>query len=139
MAIARIGKDHFKTEIISNSHSVIADEPTDLGGTGQGSSPSEFLLVALASCTAITLRMYADRKKWSLDKIEVEVNLEKADNKTLFTREALLEGALDEEQRERLLQIANACPVHKTLTNPIEISTKLVDANSSYFMHYRIE
>lgn len=128
MAIARIGKDYFKTEIISNGHSVIADEPTDVGGTDQGSSPSEFLLVALASCTAITLRMYADRKKWALDKIEVEVNLEKGANTILFTREVLLEGTLDNEQRERLLQIANACPVHKILSNPIQISTKLIDA-----------
>lgn len=128
MAIARIGRDHFKTEIISNGHLVIADEPTNGGGTSQGSSPSEFLLVALASCTAITLRMYADRKKWALDKIEVEVNLEKGANTTLFTREVLLEGALDNEQRERLLQIANACPVHKILSNPIQISTKLIDA-----------
>ena len=125
MAIARIGKDHFKTEIISNGHLVIADEPTDLGGTSQGFSPTEFLLAALASCTAITLRMYADRKKWLLDRIQVEVNFEKLDNKTLFTREILLEGALEESQRERLLQIANACPVHKIISNPIEINTRL--------------
>ncbi len=130
MAIARIGHDHFKTEIISNGHSVIADEPTDVGGTSQGSSPSEFLLVALASCTAITLRMYADRKKWPLDKIEVEVNFEKLDSKTSFTREILMEGTIDDSQRQRLLQIANACPVHKILSNPIEINTTLAGAGA---------
>ena len=69
--------------------------------------------------------MYADRKKWLLDRIQVEVNFEKLDNKTLFTREILLEGALEESQRERLLQIANACPVHKIISNPIEINTRL--------------
>jgi putative redox protein len=60
-----------------------------------------------------------------VDKICVEINFEKVDNKTIFNREISLEGALDEEQRKRLLQIANACPVHKTLTNPIEIETVL--------------
>jgi putative redox protein len=126
MAIATIGKDHFRTEIITGAKMVIADESEDLGGTNQGPAPGEFLVVSLASCTAITVRMYADRKKWPLDKISVEVNFEKMDNKTIFSREVSLEGALDEEQRNRLLQIANACPVHKTLTNPIEINTKLV-------------
>ena len=126
MATATIGKDHFRTEIITGAKTVIADEPEELGGTNQGPAPGEFLLVSLASCTAITVRMYADRKKWLLDKISVEVNFEKIDSKTIFTREIKLEGALDDEQRNRLLQIANACPVHKTLTNPIEINTKLI-------------
>ena len=126
MATATIGKDHFRTEIITGTKTVIADEPEELGGTNLGPAPGEFLLVSLASCTAITIRMYADRKKWLLDKISVEVNLEKIDSKTIFTREIKLEGALDDEQRNRLLQIANACPVHKILTNPIEIKTSLV-------------
>jgi putative redox protein len=126
MVTATIGKDRFRTEITAGSKTVIADEPEELGGTDVGPAPGEFLMVSLASCTAITLRMYADRKKWPLEKVTVEVNFEKVDNKTIFTREILLEGQLDEEQRTRLLQIANACPVHKTLTNPIEVETKLV-------------
>ncbi len=127
MAIATIGKEHFRTEIISGAKQVVADEPEELGGTNKGPAPGEFLLISLASCTAITIRMYADRKKWSVEKITVEVDFEKIDNKTVFKRELLLEGDLTEEQRTRLLQIANACPVHKTLTNPIEIETILRD------------
>jgi putative redox protein len=125
MVTATIGKDRFRTEITTGGKTVIADEPEELGGTDVGPAPGEFLMVSLASCTAITLRMYADRKQWPVDKISVEVNFEKVDNKTIFNREISLEGALDDEQRKRLLQIANACPVHKTLTNPIEIQTSL--------------
>lgn len=127
MAIATIGKEHFRTEIISGAKQVVADEPEELGGTNEGPAPGEFLLISLASCTAITIRMYADRKKWPVEKITVEVDFEKIDNKTVFKRELQLEGDLTEEQRTRLLQIANACPVHKTLTNPIEIQTVLRD------------
>jgi putative redox protein len=125
MVTATIGKDDYRTEIVAGNKTVVADEPEELGGSDLGPAPGEFLMISLASCTAITLRMYADRKKWPLDKVVVEVNFEKIDNKTIFSREILLEGALDEEQRNRLLQIANACPVHKTLTNPIEIQSTL--------------
>lgn len=125
MVTATIGTDHFRTEITVGGKMVVADEPEELDGTNQGPAPGEFLLISLASCTAITLRMYADRKKWSLEKIIVEVNFEKVDNKTIFKRKLQLTGELTEEQRTRLLQIANACPVHKTLTNPIEIQTSL--------------
>jgi putative redox protein len=126
MVSATIGTDRFRTEITTGGKTIIADEPEELGGTDLGPAPGEFLLISLASCTAITLRMYADRKKWPLEKIRVEVNFEKIDNKTIFAREILLAGELDDEQRNRLLQIANSCPVHKTLTNPIEIETRLV-------------
>jgi putative redox protein len=126
MVTATIGKDQYRTEIVAGNKTVMADEPEELGGADLAPAPGEFLMISLASCTAITLRMYADRKKWPLDKVVVEVNFEKIDNKTIFKREVLLEGALDDEQRKRLLQIANACPVHKTLTNPIEIETMLI-------------
>jgi putative redox protein len=126
MVTAIIGKDHYRTELITSGKTLVADEPEELGGTNAGPAPGEFLMVSLASCTAITLRMYADRKKWDVSKIKVEVASEKVDNKTLFLREVSLEGNLDEEQRQRLLQIANSCPVHKALSNPIEINTKLI-------------
>jgi putative redox protein len=126
MVTATIGTDRFRTEITTGGKTIIADEPDELGGTDLGPAPGEFLMVSLASCTAITIRMYADRKKWPVEKITVEVNFEKVDNTTIFKRELQLVGDLTEEQRARLLQIANACPVHKTLTNPIEIETKLI-------------
>lgn len=126
MVTAIIGQDHYRTELIASGKTVIADEPEELGGTNAGPAPGEFLMISLASCTAITLRMYADRKKWDVSKIKVEVASEKIDNTTFLKREITLEGSLQEDQRQRLLQIANSCPVHKVLSNPIEISTRLI-------------
>jgi putative redox protein len=125
MVTATIGRDHYKTELITSGHQTIVDEPEELGGTNLGPAPGEFLMISLASCTAITLRMYVDRKKWNVEKIKVEVAFEKAQYKTIFKREISFEGELDDDQRNRLLQIANSCPVHKTLSNPIEIETVL--------------
>jgi putative redox protein len=126
MVSATIYNDHYRTEIITNGKVVVADEPEDLGGTDTGPAPGEFLMISLASCTAITLRMYADRKKWPVERIKVEVNFEKIDQKTIFKRDIALYGDLTEEQQQRLLHIANQCPVHKTLTQPIEITTQLM-------------
>jgi putative redox protein len=126
MVSATIYNDRYRTEIIANGKVVVADEPEDLGGTDTGPAPGEFLMISLASCTAITLRMYADRKKWPVERIKVEVNFEKIDQKTIFKRDIALYGDLTEEQQQRLLHIANQCPVHKTLTHPIEITTQLM-------------
>ena len=125
MVTAIIGREAYRTELITNGHHLVADEPEEVGGKNSGPGPGEFLMLSLASCTAITVRMYADRKKWPLEKTRVEVASEKIGTTTFFTRHIYLEGTLDDEQRNRLLQIANACPVHKTLTNPIEIKTEL--------------
>jgi putative redox protein len=129
MITALIGKDQYKTELITSGHYLIADEPADKKGTNLGPAPHEFLFAALASCTAITLRMYADRKKWPIDQIKVDVTSEITKEKTIFKREISFDGTLDESQRNRLLQIANSCPVHMTLTNPIEINTELLVAS----------
>jgi putative redox protein len=125
MAIAIIGKEHYKTEVTTSNHSVSVDEPIDVGGTDTAPAPSEFLEVSLASCTAITIRMYADRKGWPVERISVDVSMSKDDKLTRFDRKILLQGELTEEHRTRLLQIANACPVHKVLSNPIEVNTTL--------------
>ncbi len=126
MISATIGLDHYKTELVTPGHNALADEAEDKGGTNLGPAPGEFLMMSLASCTAITLRMYADRKKWPVEKIRIEVSSEKLNDTTIFRRKVYLEGTLDETQRQRMLQIANSCPVHKTLTNPIEIKTELL-------------
>jgi putative redox protein len=126
MVTAIIGRDHYRTEIFASGKTIIADEPEELGGTDLGPAPGEFLMVSLASCTAITFRMYADRKKWDVTGIKVEVDFEKLEFRSLFRLNVYLEGNLDEEQRQRLLQIAKLCPVHKTLANPIEINTNLI-------------
>ena len=125
MVSATLGREHYRTELTATGHTLLADEPEELGGQHTGPSPGQLLMMSLASCTAITLRMYADRKQWPLERVHVEVDFRKEDGKTIFEREVQLNGALDEEQRQRLMQIANACPIHKLLTGPMEINTSL--------------
>lgn len=123
-----IKKEQFKTELHSPSGNVlIADEPIAVGGKNLGFSPSELLASSLSACTSATLRMYADRKGWQLDEVKIELELRfiREENRTQIERKITLIGQLDEKQTERLLAIANACPVHKILSNPIAIDTKL--------------
>lgn len=126
-ATAHIGKEHYRTDITVSEHKIIADEPKDEGGTDNGPAPTALLASALAACTAITLRMYADRKQWDLSDIDVNVTFERdnRENRSFMSRTIEVKGNLDEAQRKRLLDIANLCPVHKTLTHPIEIDTTL--------------
>lgn len=124
-----IKTDLYKIEIRSPSGNVlIADEPLDLGGKDEGFSPKELLIAALAACTSATLRMYADRKQWDLQEVKIDLDLDRNDseNKTYINRKIRLIGNLDEEQRARLLDIANKCPIHKILSNPIGIQTELL-------------
>ncbi len=123
-----IKKEGYLTKILSPSGNVLlSDEPASNGGKDLGFSPSELLASALAACTSATLRMYADRKGWDLRevKIDLELKFSKDTGNTVIERKMTLIGNLDEAQTERLLYVANACPVHKILSNPIEISTTL--------------
>ena len=123
---ANIAKEHYKVNIKTLSgNELIADEPADNGGQNLGFSPHELLAASLAACTSATLRMYADRKGWDLASLDVDIELENpdADGKTVFRRQLTMTGNLDEAQKQRLTAIANKCPVHKILTNPIEIIT----------------
>jgi len=136
---ARTGPGGFLTEILVNRHSLIADEPLEAGGTDQGPTPFDLLVAALGACTSMTLRMYADRKEWPLEAATVRLKHEKihaADCEACETREGMLdriereielEGPLGNDQKQRLLQIADRCPVHRTLTSEVEIKTRLKD------------
>lgn len=119
----------YRTEITSRGITAIADEPADHGGADTGLRPHELLLSALASCTAITLRMYADRKGWDPGSITVNAALDRTQEgrsvESLIHLEVSFGKELDMEQRERLLQIAGACPVHRTLESPIHLSRSL--------------
>jgi putative redox protein len=127
---AHIATTNYQVSITTPAgHTILADEPTDLGGTDAGFTPTELLASSLAACTSITLRMYANRKGWDLQQVNVNINLQagNASNPTsTFNREITLNGNLDEQQRERLLAVANACPVHKILTNTMLINTVLI-------------
>ncbi|MFV5689659.1 OsmC family protein [Flavobacterium sp. ZT3R25] len=124
---AHIGKELYKTEIESANHKIISDEPESAGGKDLGFAPKELLASALAACTCITLRMYANRKGWDLTDIKVEVTFEKdtTENKSKMMRNIQLFGNIDEAQKARLLNIADRCPIHQIVTNPIEITTEL--------------
>src|SRR4051812_43949684 len=102
-------------------HSLTVDEPADQGGEDTGPSPQELLAASLASCTAITMEMYAQRKGWDIGDVEVSVNYEPAQrgSPTKFQMEMRLPKELPEEQRERLAQIAAKCPVHRTLEGEV--------------------
>jgi putative redox protein len=125
IAVATIGIETYKTELVARTHSIVADEPLDVGGKDLGPRPGDFLRMSLASCTAITLRMYANRKKFDVKKIQVSVSSKEVEGGTEFDTNIEIEGALDEAQHQRMLQIAKLCPVHKVLTNPIKINTQL--------------
>lgn len=129
MIKAVIHKEPYVTHISSETNSLIADEPIDLGGKNTGMTPTELLASSLAACTCITLRMYANRKQWNVESIETHVTISNQEDSkaTLFERTIMFTGTIDTIQRERLLDIANHCPVHKILSHTITIQTSIND------------
>jgi len=125
MTTASIASTKYHVQLQNGRHEFSADEPKDIGGGDTGPAPDELLEASLASCTAITLRMYAARKKWAVAEIMVTVTLERKDNKSVFTKAIVINGAIDEEQRQRLLEIAKNCPVSKTLLGEIAINSHI--------------
>ena len=128
----------FLTDITSgDGHHLVADEPLAYGGTNKGLSPYGLLSAGLGACTSMTIRMYARRKQWPLDQVSVDVNHDKVhaqdaetgvgDKIDTWHRRITLTGNLDEEQRARLLEIADKCPVHRTLERSSTVITELVD------------
>lgn len=137
--IVKTGTEKYKTVIRTSNHELIADEPRPIG-TDQGPNPYEFLLMAVGSCVGMTLRMYADRKGWDLQDIEVELDQKRVHAKDcedcesdtgyihVIEKKLTFKGELTDEQRTRLLEISNRCPVQKTLMNEIKVETLLVAA-----------
>ena len=128
-----VGPSGYRAEIFARGHTLVADEPVALGGTDQGPTPYDLLAGALGACTAITLRMYADRKGWPLEGVTVRLTHSRVHEKDCaecddrpvgidqFSRVVELSGDLTDEQRAGLLRIADRCPVGNTLTRGIRI------------------
>jgi len=128
----------FTQEVTSDDHRWLADEPLSVGGGNLGPDPYEHLLAALGTCTSMTVRMYANRKKWSLQNVSVQLkhyrqhgedcaNCDEENPRIdVIERQIALKGALDDDQKQRLMQIADRCPVHRTLHGKISVETRLV-------------
>ena len=113
----------FAQDIEVGGHRVRSDEDTEKGGDGTGATPHELLLAALGSCTAMTLKVYAERKGWPLRDVHVTLTGTSGDSGFVIDRQVTIDGDLDAEQRQRLIEIADKCPVHKTLVGEIVIKT----------------
>lgn len=134
--VASLGEKGYTTYLRSGNHDFIADEPLSFGGNDFGPSPYDYLSAALAACTSMTIQMYARRKNWALETVETHVNhlqshavdCENCESTNVkidtFEREIIISGDLDEKQKSRILQIADKCPVHKTLNEKVQIITK---------------
>lgn len=132
-----IGHRNYKTVMTAGRHELVSDEPDHVGGKDLGPDPYDYLLMSLGSCTAITMRMYADRKKWPVEDIYVELRHHKAhaedcedcdDPKARIDKiekDIIVKGDLDDKQLGRLLEISKKCPVHKTLLQKIEIDSTI--------------
>ena len=120
-AIARRANGTLKHSIDVGSHAITADESPDHGGTDEGPNPQELLAASLASCSAVTMEMYANRKGWDIGDVVVEVDYEPAQrgSPTSFRMSVKLPKELPEDQREKLMQIVAKCPVHRTLEGEV--------------------
>jgi uncharacterized OsmC-like protein len=132
---AHVGPKGFRADIAARQHRMSADEPESVGGTDTGPTPYEYMLAALASCTAMTIRLYANRKSWPLESATVfvrqgrshEKDCEMCDTHTVgigvIQKRIELEGPLSDEQKKRLLEIADRCPIKQTLARGIEVTS----------------
>jgi putative redox protein len=132
VVVGENGQGRYQQTIRTGRHRLIADEPTSVGGEDAGPAPFDYLLAALGACTSMTLRMYAEIKKLPLTAISVELTHEKIEVEgkgkiDRIERNIALTGDLTAEQRTRLLEIANKCPMHRTLRSDIQIDSALAE------------
>ena len=132
--VEETGAGKFQVQVSVHGTRFFADEPVDVGGLGSGPSPYELVAAGLGACTAMTLRLYADRKGWPLTRTRVAVRHDKIAGQTspdLFDRQIALEGPLDADQTAKLYEIADKCPVHRTLEGGARVSTEPLPTDSS--------
>jgi putative redox protein len=124
---SQFGEGPLQQKLSAGDLHFLSDAEVSKGGSGTGPSPHEYLGAALAACTSMTLKMYASRKAMSLENAIVIVDIERVDDVEKFTRDIQLIGNLSAEEEERLIEIANKCPIHKALAGQIQIKTQLVN------------
>lgn len=124
-ATASIGTNNYETSITTGHHRLTADEGPDLGGKDSGPAPYDILVSALGACTVITLRMYAERKKWSVEAVHADVRFVREGDNQRIDRQLRIEGNVDQEQKKRMAEIAERTPVTLTLKRGLEIRTTL--------------
>jgi len=131
VVVAENGQGRYQQAVLIGQHRLIADEPVSVGGADAGPAPFDFLMSGLGACTSMTLRMYAERKGLPLTRISVALRHDKIDvdgiPRDRITREITLEGDLLPEQRRRLLEIANRCPVHRALSHSMMLDCALTE------------
>lgn len=139
--LAQLNEGPFLTRILAGQHHLVADEPEDIGGENLGPTPYELVAAGLGACTAMTIKMYVNRKGWPLDEVNVHLSYdgkykedcesceEKESKIGRFIRKIELKGSLDKKQKERILAIANKCPVHRTLVQGADVETDLIESD----------
>lgn len=129
VVVAENGKGRYQQAVAAGQHQLLADEPESLGGADSGPAPFDLVMSGLGACTSITLRMYAERKGLALERVSVALSHDKVDidgaSRDRISRRITLEGDLNDEQRRRLLEIANKCPVHRLLSQSLVLDCSL--------------
>lgn len=129
VVVTENGQGRYQQDVTVGQHRLIADEPVSMGGDDAGPAPFDFVMAGLGACTSMTLRMYGERKGLLLDKVSVELAHEKIDvdgvPRDRISRIIRLEGNLTEAERQRLLEIANKCPVHRALAPSFQLDCRL--------------
>jgi putative redox protein len=132
VTVAENGQGRYQQAVTVGQHQLLADEPISVGGSDAGPAPFDYVMAGLGACTSMTLRMYAERKELPLTNISVALSHDKVEidgkARDRITRQITLEGTLSDEQRQRLLEIANKCPVHRALTQSFVVESGLAES-----------
>lgn len=129
VVVAENGKGRYQQAVTVGQHQLLADEPVDVGGADAGPAPFDFVMAGLGACTSMTLRMYAERREFPLTQVSVSLSYDRVTvdgvARDHIQRTITLEGELSDEQRQRLLEIANKCPVHRALSQSLLIDSAI--------------